>query len=403
MRKRQREGTGKKQENLVITPGGPRPKDLVHPVGPGEAVLIDESGKPGIIPSEELTLTPGGFRPKTQVHLIEPGYRLDGALGSIRKLHPSGKTVADFGPITQRPREKSLMPWNVSRAPNRQPAFGSGWIVYTDWSNDTGNPLSSFATTWIVPPAPTTQSGQTIFLFNGIQNSTMIYQPVLQWGVSAAGGGDYWGVSSWYADGQGGVAFHSQLVQVNPGDVLVGIMTLSGQSGSAFNYDCQFQGIANTLLPIQNVQELTWCAETLEAYGITQCSDYPGTSETAMTSISLQTGNVNPAIAWTPVDLVTDCGQSIVVVSNSSTNGEVDIYYRVPTVWQNNVWVTQTFATRDSQNAWACFQGFGWRKIQTGATDGVTNMLALFAQAESKGRPVTIYADGNFVYQAYLL
>ena len=37
------------------------------------------------------------------------------------------------------------------------------------------------------------------------------------------------------------------------------------------------------------------------------------------------------------------------------------------------------------------------------AADGVTNMLALFAQAVAKGKKVTVYADGDFVYQAYLL
>ena len=45
----------------------------------------------------------------------------------------------------------------------------------------------------------------------------------------------------------------------------------------------------------------------------------------------------------------------------------------------------------------------GWRKIQGSAADGVTKMLALFAQAVAKGKKVTIYADGDFVYQAYLL
>ena len=67
--------------------------------------------------------------------------------------------------------------------------------------------MSRLTTEWTVPPAPATQNGQTIFLFPGIQNSTMIYQPVLQWGPSAAGGGNYWAVASWYVDGQGGHSF----------------------------------------------------------------------------------------------------------------------------------------------------------------------------------------------------
>jgi Papain family cysteine protease len=81
------------------------------------------------------------------------------------------------------------------------------------------------------------------------------------------------------------------------------------------------------------------------------------------------------------------------------------MYSVVPVVgpaWSSNVAVLQAYASRDAQNAWAYFQNLGWRRIQTGAADGVTNMLALFAEAVTKSRPVTIYADGDFVYQAYL-
>jgi hypothetical protein len=75
----------------------------------------------------------------------------------------------------------------------------------------------------------------------------------------------------------------------------------------------------------------------------------------------------------------------------------------VQPVWYSNVTVTQTFATVHSQNAWAYFQGIGWRRIQTGSADGVTNLLALFAEAVANNRPVHIVADGTFVYQGYLL
>ena len=85
-------------------------------------------------------------------------------------------------------------------------ALGSGSIAYAFWSNKTGHPISSFRTTWAVPPVPKTRSGQTIFLFNGIQNSTMIYQPVLAWAPSAAGDGDCWSGADWYADGRQGHA-----------------------------------------------------------------------------------------------------------------------------------------------------------------------------------------------------
>jgi hypothetical protein len=261
---------------------------------------------------EELVLTPGGFRPKSQVQHIEPEHVLRmSSGGSLQKIHrPTGKIMADFGRIAHRPENEPVMPKNVHipalAKGARAPAFGSGWISYAYWNNGTGHPITSFATTWVVPPEPSTQSGQTIFLFNGIQNSSMIYQPVLQFGPSAAGGGNYWAVASWYVDSAGGVANHSTLVRVNPGDQLMGLTTLTGSGPSGFDYDCVFVGIPNASLAIQNVEQLTWAAETLEAYGITASSDYPATQDTAFRGISMLTGGIRPTITWTPVNAVTD-------------------------------------------------------------------------------------------------
>ncbi|MER5175760.1 MAG: hypothetical protein ABJB76_00280, partial [Candidatus Nitrosocosmicus sp.] len=303
--------------------------------------------------SNELILTPGGFRSKSLVHLIESGHMLRMTDNHIQKVHSSGKVLIDFGEINRRPGNEPLMPSNVNIGPKNIPSFGSGWITYAYWNNNTGTPISSFTTSWIVPPLPSTQSGQTIFFFNGIQNSTYIYQPVLQWGQSAAGGGDYWSVASWYVDSSTGPAFHSSLVRVNPGDTLIGIMTLSSQNGASFNYNCVFQGITDSSLPVQNIQELTWCAETLEAYGITNCLDYPSISKTVMSTINIQTGNTHPNIAWTPNNSVTDCGQHTVVVSNSASAGEVDLFYHY--LNSSGLWISWKGDGNDNLNVMDIF------------------------------------------------
>ena len=262
------------------------------------------------------------------MHKIEAGTVLDGSTGSIRNLDGKGSLLADFGAIETKVQGTPLMPLNVSHPARPAPAFGTGWITYAYWTNATGSPVSSFSTQWVVPPAPIARDGQVIFLFNGIQNETMIYQPVLQWGESAAGGGNYWAVASWYVDGQGGPAFHSDLVQVSPGQVLTGVMTLTGQSASGFSYNCDFEGIANTSLPVTNIQQLTWCIETLECYGITGAPDYPVTFRAPMKAIDISTvASATPAVSWTPVNTVTDCGQHAIVVENSGANGEVDLCF----------------------------------------------------------------------------
>ncbi|HKX31858.1 MAG TPA: peptidase M6 [Blastocatellia bacterium] len=71
--------------------------------------------------------------------------------------------------------------------------------------------------------------------------------------------------------------------------------------------------------------------------------------------------------------------------------------------WFTNVAVSRTFASNDSQNAWVEFGGT-WRRIKTGATDGVTNLFIMFNAAKANGRTVTVFVEDatNLVTIAYL-
>ena len=127
--------------------------------------------------ASNLVLTPGGYRHSALVHRVEPGHAVHISEGKARLRNLATGTMVDVP-------EHKIQPGDV-------PGFGSGWIVDAFWQNTTGNPVTSFKTTWRVPPAPTSDSGQTIFLFNGIDPanpSQAILQPVLQWGPSHAGG-----------------------------------------------------------------------------------------------------------------------------------------------------------------------------------------------------------------------
>jgi hypothetical protein len=278
---------------------------------------------------KDMVLTPGGMRHKAHVHKIPIGHHLDQRSNRIVQRDEQGKVVADHGEIKHRPEDKPLMPGNVTLPPDSVAPLASGWITFADWNNNSGQPASLFVATWHVPPAPTTASGQTIFLFNGIQNSTMIYQPVLQWGPSFAGGGNYWTVASWYADGQGGPVFHSPLTTVNVGQKLIGVMASTGQNGALFSYQCQFIGIPNSILPIFNVPELKWHVITLETYNCTKPTDYPNVPDTPFTGVLVQTGTGTPPpnVVWQPVNAITDTGQHTIVVNNAYGDGLVIIFY----------------------------------------------------------------------------
>lgn len=261
--------------------------------------------------ADKLVLTPGGLRPESLVHQVREGEVLRAVEGVVHRVDPA--------------RESLFTSSRVELKHSSTAALGSGWIADAYWNNGTGNTITSFTTRWTVPPPPATRSGQLIYLFNGIQNygsNFGILQPVLQWGHSPAGGGPIWGIANWYVT-SGGQAFHTALVEVAPGDLLTGVMTLTGQSGSGFDYASEFAGIGATL-SIQNIAELLWANETLEAYGITRCSDYPP-GGVAFTDIGIQTGDVNPTLDWTKDNRITDCGQNVSVISNANPGGEVEI------------------------------------------------------------------------------
>ncbi len=336
-------------KETVIAPGGPRSKSTVYSVAPGEHVHADAEGHAAVVPAlaqggvpemaSERVLTPGGYRHPSRVHRVEHGHAI---AHEPDRARPRLVNLATHQTIELAP---------VEPAAAVVPALGSGWITYAFWNNGTGHTLTSFATTWVVPDPPSTNHNQTIFLFNGIQNygaNFGILQPVLQWGPSAAGGGAFWSIASWYVT-TGGDAFHTNLITVNPGDTLIGVMAKTGQSGSLFNYSSAFQGINNTTLNVTNIAELLWLNETLEAYGVQTCSDYPNSNPTALRAIAVQTAGATPALNWTPVNAVTDCGQHAVVVSNSATNGEVDLFYRQQT-WRS---LGGTITSGISADAWA--------------------------------------------------
>lgn len=328
-------------DDMVVTPGGRRPAGGVRRVGPGETVDLD------VVP------TPGGYRPRSRVHHVQRGNRLDVRDGHCRQLDPSGAVVADHGAVSLPPRrdprapgaEHTPPPSPAAQAPpEAASALGSGWIVYASWHSP--SPITLFSTAWEVPPEPLTRSGQLVYLFNAMEyewspDSWPILQPVLQWGASPAGGGDYWAVASWMVFGSD-FAFHSDVVRVDVGDRLVGLMTMTGERSESdqFDYRCEFPNIADTTLNIVNSGvAFDWAFETLEAYRITQCSDYPADPKTEFWAVRLENPFVvkpgDSGLTWTPVKQVTDCGQNVFVHSDTGSCGQVDVYYRP---WRRPDW-----------------------------------------------------------------
>ncbi|KAJ7466580.1 hypothetical protein B0H11DRAFT_2307187 [Mycena galericulata] len=193
------------------------------------------------VTSTNTVLTPGGHRANANLHQVSSGSRIAHVGSEIHVFDPNG-TVMNV--ITPGPATRT----SAAVTPEE-----TGWVTYANWLN-TGTPIGSFGTTWTVPPVPATWHGQTLFLFNSIEPSTFdaIMQPVLQYGGSAAGGGEFWAVATWYLYGDN--TFFTTPIAVNPGQVLNGGIQLVG----TYSYLAQFTNVIRKNLPGINIK---FCAQ----------------------------------------------------------------------------------------------------------------------------------------------
>lgn len=260
--------------------------------------------------------TPHGERPADKVYEVPVGGQVKHVGEEIHLIDANGKVIHvaqnDHSPVRATPIESSKR------------AEQTGWISYADWTNLGSSPISSFTTTWTVPAAPKTNNDQTIFLFNSIEPASgdAILQPVLQFGSSAAGGGSYWTLASWYLVGS--LTFYSSPVEVLVGQTLEGLITLSSNVGSAYNYVSKFSNVAGTSLIAIGSAELVWATETLEVYGVTEASDFPGGS-TVFSNINLETSAGTPSVIWSVG--ASEDSTLTTINTQGATNAEITIIY----------------------------------------------------------------------------
>ncbi|KAJ7259958.1 hypothetical protein B0H12DRAFT_406791 [Mycena haematopus] len=263
-------------------------------------------------PTVETVLTPGGYRANTNLYEIPAGASLAHVGSDVHILAADG-TIVNKVPVAATKVKSGVSP------------LETGWVTYASWLNS-GAAISSFTTTWTVPPVPATNHDQTVFLFNSIEpnSGNAILQPVLQYGPSAAGGGAYWAVATWYLVGDS--TFYTTPVRTSAGATLDGIITLTSSSGSKYNYVSSFTNIAGTSLTVTGAAELTWATETLEAYGVEAISDYPaGSTVFSGINLKLVDGTV-PSVSWAHTNDASD-GLSTTINTNGATNAKITIKY----------------------------------------------------------------------------
>ena len=74
------------------------------------------------------------------------------------------------------------------------------------------------------------------------------------------------------------------------------------------------------------------------------------------------------------------------------------------TMWHNNKTVVRTYTSNDGQNAWAIISTIsGWKKIKTGAADGVTNVFVILCAAKANNRQVSVYLNNDLIERAQMV
>jgi hypothetical protein len=146
-----------------------------------------------------------------------------------------------------------------------------------------------------VPDTPSNNDGQILFFFNSFENSEYndILQPVLQFNNIIGG----WSLASWY--GAGGQYYHTDATAVNVGDVITGIIELSGSTWSIYGY---VNGALKTQITVGSgsVGTQTSAQFAMEVYSVSSCNMYPPQNYVIVNAIELRGGNGNTVSpGWT--------------------------------------------------------------------------------------------------------
>jgi hypothetical protein len=143
------------------------------------------------------------------------------------------------------------------------------------WVSDIFAPIYGImylASTWSVPPKPANSNHQTLYLFNSVQSTESILQPVLGWNQLSDGS---WSIAAWHCC-QGGNTSHSRQVHVNPDDELLGIID-SDASHTTWWIGFYVNGVASTNMTVRTAESDFYqtSAGVLEVYGVSNCNQLP--------------------------------------------------------------------------------------------------------------------------------
>jgi hypothetical protein len=239
--------------------------------------------RPATVPADYLITPFGYFHPSCVAHLAK-GDEVRKDENTIRHADGTSDNIHVCGfPHYKADGEKVIGDERAATGDERgvkKPTIGHAWVEssYTTTSSSYGE-LYAY---WTVPSAPSTDNGQTVFLFPGMEDYNdvvTIIQPVLGWNADYASA---WGIASWNCCASGTV-FEATPAPVKSGDTIAGYMWQTCGAGrvSCASWDIltedRTSGRYSELLNTSSQgQTFNWAfAAALEVYNISQCGDYP--------------------------------------------------------------------------------------------------------------------------------
>jgi len=274
----------------------------------------------------------GGGISQTKKVLTPFGYRLPECVlqlahDSVIKTLPNGKLEIRTGTEVQHHTPDPRCGEDIKEIQEKYEAkrnfkpnnLKDGWLDYAGWYPPSPESnLNSFTSLYTVPSTPSSNDGQTLFYFIGMQdnddpNAVNIVQPVLTWG----NGKPQWYAQSWACCPSNITTSSPPVFGLSPGGLLKGVISRNGPSAWKIDSIVMATGQSTTLNAQVGSYQYNWADVTLETYGVQQCSDY-ATGKAYFQKLTLldqQGQTLKPSWTFTPP---TECGGSITQDTSTS-------------------------------------------------------------------------------------
>ena len=201
---------------------------IIHHTTDGTTRVFNPNGKQILVASDAMSTkipTPEGLQPASIVHAVPQGSLIIDSKMSKNTTY----VLNEKGDLVMTVIDDTSAQGTIK--PLASTLYGSNWLA---WATGTVGQISYLRSTWYTPTPPSTSGGTPPFalaIFNGLETSSTIMQPVLQWNFNL--NNPVWKISSWRYTSPSSY-YYSPMLNVNQGDNIQGTLqytTINGVTG----------------------------------------------------------------------------------------------------------------------------------------------------------------------------